>query len=73
MGIQEAISAATGRSRSESQSDREWRRLSEDDREAITSAVTSGVIGSGKLHEVLKAEGVRISKHFLDQLKSAQS
>lgn len=68
MSILNEVERARGRARAESQSDRAWRDLSEEERKAIRDALFSGDVGPGKMSDVLRKNDVAISKHFLTQL-----
>lgn len=68
MSILNEVERARGRTRSESQSDRAWAALSDEERKAIQDALFSGDVGPGKMSDVLRKNKVTISKHFLTQL-----
>lgn len=65
MSILESIEGARKRSAPESRSEKAWWGLSDSEREAVVSAIASGDVGHGKMSDVLKSNGVDISKHFL--------
>ncbi len=68
MGILDEIEKAKERSRPNSLSDREWARLSEDEKRAVRDAMFGGDVGPGKMSTILKRSGYTVSKYFLTQL-----
>ena len=72
MSVLSAVAGASSRKKIVSESQRAWDALSSEEREAIRETAQSGTVGTGKLSDVLKAEGCPISKYFLDQLLAGE-
>ena len=68
MSILESIEGARKRDVHKSASAVVWETLSQEERDAVIAALKSREVGSAKMSDVLKRNGAKISKYFLDKI-----
>lgn len=68
MSILESIEGARKREVHKSASVVAWEALSQEERDAVIAALKSREVGPGKMSDVLKRNGAKISKGFLDKV-----
>lgn len=68
MSILESIEGARKRDVHKSASAVAWETLSQEERDAVIAALKSREVGAGKMSNVLKRNGAKISKCFLEKI-----
>ena len=68
MSILESIEGARTREVHKSASVVAWEALSQEERDAVIAALKSREVGPGKMSDVLKRNGAKISKCFLEKI-----